>query len=470
MSRLAAAAQRAARSTEGATVAHRQISTSWSRSSRGPNLLLPRRGFQRREYGLDWYPSKESLFEAGATPESSVLVAASYEYEAMDREGFGASLKQARKYAAFPSHWEYWDCIQQHDRAERPHNLHEIFVEDQPRCLYFDLDGHPVHKGAHRDITRWLQLFVHWFFSGDRLGWTDTDPEPVVLTSPDPAKYSCHIVFPQIQFSSYQQQSEYMPTLLAALPSLVVDLEGEESVPILDRLVDRVPYSKFQLFRGPLACKLKQGELRYDTRLEPEDFFISNELTCFAGHIDTDYSLELPPLAKLLEWNQELRHHHEKQSRRVFSCTDTLPSVQDQSVLYQERFQRRLHSNKLDLAGLTPVEQFEACLERLHPDRAEDWWSWFRICGVTCRLLEEYGANEEVRRRIWKAHMDWSSAYPWFEEDENVDMVLKAQGRSSSGIGLLMKLVRHDNPDLDVRTTLWRFPSYHAKSKFQYPT
>lgn len=457
MSRQLARAVKKAWSSEGA--AARQI-TQWSRSSRGPNLWLPRRGFQRREYGLDWYPSKDALLEAGASP---VLVAASYEYEAMDREGDGASLKTARKYASFPSHWEYWDTIREHEKHERPQNLHEIFNEDQPRCLYFDLDGHPSYKSAHKDIIRWLQLFVRWCFSGDRLGWMDTEPEPVVLSSSEPSKYSCHVVFPQIQFASYTQQCEYMPTILAALPSLVVDIEGEESVPVLERLVDRVPYTKFQLFRGPYACKLKQGELRYETRLEPEDYFRRDQLTCFAGYVDTDYALELPALSKLLEWNEELQICHEKQSQRVFASRDTrdsISSVYDQTTLFVERFQMRHRgASRLDLAGLTPLEQFEACLQHLHPDRAADWWSWFRISGVTYTLLEKYRADDVALARIWKAHMDWSSSYVWFDETENVETVMKASDRPVSGMSLLFKLARHDNPALEVRESLWKFPT-----------
>eukprot|EP00933_Yihiella_yeosuensis_P014273 TRINITY_DN12852_c2_g2_i1.p1 TRINITY_DN12852_c2_g2~~TRINITY_DN12852_c2_g2_i1.p1 ORF type:complete len:510 (+),score=62.77 TRINITY_DN12852_c2_g2_i1:50-1531(+) len=455
----------------------RQIATQWTRSAKwtrngtGADLWLPRRGFQRREYGLDWYPTKDDLFHAGASP---VLVGCSYEYEAISREGT-ASLKQARKYSSFESHEQYWDKIGEYERDGLEHNLHEIFDEMQPRCLYFDLDGHPSYKGAHQSIVGWLKAYVRWFFGGDRLNWKDVDPDPVVLTSSDPGKYSCHVVFPQIQFANYGHQCLYMPALLSALPALVVDLEDNKSVPILEQLVDRVPYTRFQLFRGPYACKLKAGKLERDSKLEPEGVFKSDPLACFASHVEPDYALQLPKLTDLLDWNEELRHYYENQHQRITSCNGTSNSLMDQTNLFVESFQSRLRTGNLDLAGLTPIEQFEVCLKHLHPDRASDWWSWFRICGVTYSVLEKHGEDEAARDRIWKAHFDWSANYPWFGEDENADMVMQASGRPVSGISLLKKLVKHDNPCLKVREAAWapftfkRPPlTQNASSSFQF--
>lgn len=437
----------------------RQISSQVARSQKpGSTLWFPKRGFKQQEFGLNWFPRKEALVESIPIPAVGprpVLVAADYEFELMDEQFDSAVLRKVKKYSAFPSHRDYWDFINQLERQERPQNLYEILAEEQPRCLYFDLDGHQSYRIAHKDIIHWLQLFVRWFFSGDKLGWAPSYPEPVVLTSAQPSKYSCHVIFPQVQFDNYEHQSEYMTALLAALPTLVVDLEGQKSVPVLDRIVDRVPYTRFQLFRGPFACKLKTGELCFDTRLQPEGFFRNDELTCFAGHTNSDYSLPLPSLSELLEWNKELEDHHSRQLERVHNRGGGTSLGHGREALYRDCFLKRHQQGQMDLAGKTPVEQFEDCLQRLHPDRASDWWSWFRISGVTFKLLEDCGLEDSARARIWKAYVDWSRCYNGFDMDENIDMVSKARGKRVSGMKFLVALVQHDNPGLEVRSSLF---------------
>merc|ERR1712216_693211 len=97
-------------------------------------------------------------------------------------------------------------------------------------------------------------------------------------------------------------------------------------------------------------------------------------------------------------------------------------------------------------------EIFEQAHMWLHPQRANQWWSWFRLCGVTHSMLEKYGQNAEARERIWRAHHTWSSQYTNFCADEDVDMVMRCRGKRVSGLPLLMRLVRFDNPDMEVRT------------------
>eukprot|EP00930_Biecheleria_cincta_P073788 TRINITY_DN61075_c0_g1_i1.p1 TRINITY_DN61075_c0_g1~~TRINITY_DN61075_c0_g1_i1.p1 ORF type:complete len:465 (-),score=58.58 TRINITY_DN61075_c0_g1_i1:51-1445(-) len=441
----------------------RRVSSKVVRTSApGPTLWFPKRGFEPRSFGLDWFPNAEALFESiPAVGPRPVCVAAPYESETHELEDRSGGIRQARKYAMFPSHADYWDFIDECEREERPQSLQEIFLSEQPRCLYFDLDGHPAYKRAHKDLMRWLQLFVRWFFSGDQLGWAQNDPEPVVLTSAEPSKYSCHVMFPQVQFSSHAHQCEYISALLGALPALEVDLEGRMTVQVLDRLVDRVPYSKFQCFRGPYACKLKTGELCYDTRLEPEMFFHGDELTCFAGHVDSGYSLPLPKLSELLEWNKELKDFCSRQQERLRDDSSSSrffspASSQNQANLYRVCFQKRHLTSQLNLAGRTEIERFEACLEHLHPDRASDRYSWWTISGVTSSLLQDYGSDDAARARIWKAHFGWSSGYTWFDKDENIDMVERANGKRTSGIRLLSNLVKHDNPGLEVRDEHFR--------------
>lgn len=422
---------------------------------RSPGLWKPQRGFQRRDYGLQWHSTKESLLADGPGP---VLVGTSYEYDAQGASGESA-VRQAKKYASVQTHTELWDIICRHEWLDRPHNLHEVFLDSQPRNLYFDLDGEPGYRAIHPEIINWLRVFVRWFFSGDRLGWADSDPEPLVLMTENPAKYSCHVVFPQIHFANYAQQCEYMQIMLNALPALVAELEGGESVPILEKVVDRVPYTKFQLFRGPYACKLTSGVLRRETRLEPEGHFRDDPLAAFASRVNEDYALELPPTARLLEWNEELRFFNERQQSLVSAAnggTMGQVSPQDMANLYTPTFQTGRSGGILDFAGLSDLEQYEVAMQHLNPDRALQWWSWFRMSGVTYTMLDRYKDNADARKRIWKAHFAWSSKYPGFCEDENVNSVMKCQGSRVSGLQLLFQLVRFDNPGMEVRTSTWQ--------------
>lgn len=420
----------------------------------GPATWRPL-AYQSMEYGLQWYRSKDALLASNPGP---VLVGASYEYEASGSDAM-RSVAQARKYAAFQNHWDYWDCISLHNDQGVRHNLHEVFPIEQPRCLYFDLDGAQSYRADHQNIISWLQIFVRWVLGGDRHNWGPGSPEPVVLTSGDPSKYSCHVVFPQIQFRGFQEQREYIAVILNALPALEVDLEGGESVPILARVVDRVPYSQFQLFRGPYACKLSRGELRADTCLEPEGHFRSDPLAYFASHTNPAYALPLPPISELLAENEEVRHYHTRHAERVAAVMpggETYSvSPQDLANLYDPQFQQG-GGGIIDFAGLTDLEKYETALPWTHPGRASQWWSWFRISGVTRTLLEQYSGDAAARKRIWEAHFAWSRHYAHFDADENVHVVEKSSGRRVSGLGLLMRLVQFDNPSMELRTSTWR--------------
>merc|ERR1712113_1273134 len=118
------------------------------------------------------------------------------------------------------------------------------------------------------------------------------------------------------------QQTEYITILLSALPALKVHLEGGESVPILQQVVDRGPYTSFQLFRGPYACKMTVGgSFRPETRFEPEGYLHSDPLTCFVGHVEADQALQLPTVQQILSMNEEVRHFHEQLWRKVESVS-----------------------------------------------------------------------------------------------------------------------------------------------------
>jgi len=408
------------------------------------------RGFRDRELGMKWFPSKDVLL---ASAPGRVLIATSYEYQAK------MAIQQARKFSSFSSHRHYWDFIEHCDKEGLQHNLHEVFQEGEPRCLYFDLDGAPQHKAIHDDVVAYLQHFVRWFFVGDMSGWGPSSPEPVVLTSDNPEKYSCHVVFPEVQFSDHAQQTEYMSVLFDALPAVVLDLEGGTSLPILDLLVDRHPYTRFQLFRGPRACKLKDGSLRPETRLEAEVPFRDDPLAFFASRVNPDVALKLPTVQELLEKNEEVRQLHEQQRARLAAARrhggPRLENPEDRSRLYMHGFQQQ-GSGVLDFAGLTDLEQYEQALQCLHPDRASQYWSWFRVSGVTCQMLQRYGGNLEAQQRVWDAHFNWSRNYATYDEEENIELVQRASGKRLPDQRLLLRLAAFDNPGMEVRLAPWQ--------------
>mmetsp|Transcript_33321 Transcript_33321/g.72755 ORF Transcript_33321/g.72755 Transcript_33321/m.72755 type:complete len:468 (-) Transcript_33321:471-1874(-) len=418
-----------------------------------------REGFTPKQYGLDWFPSKAALLESSP---GKVLVSTSYEY----RRSGSTRPEQARKYASFLDHFDYWRLI--HDRYQNGalQNIHEVLPSDAPRCLYFDIDGKPELRAMHSDIMTWLQSFVRWFFAGDRLGWTAEKPTPVVLTSGDPLKYSCHVIFPEVQFANHQHQCDYMPVLLNALPALKVELEDGEMVPILDMVVDRVPYSQFQLFRGPWACKMKDGLYREDSQLQPEEVFNEDPLSCFAGYVDPNIRLPLASITELLQWNDEVRSLNESHSnyvKQIQGPSNAKVSPQDASNLYKMAFQQN-RRGELDFLGKFDIDVYEEGLKMMHPDRASQFWSWFRVSGVTYKMLERFGEDSSTRGRIWNAHHTWSSTYPGYDEAENVDQVLKNRGKCVSGLNLLKKLVRFDNPGMTIRDSMWHPPLTSARN------
>lgn len=375
-----------------------------------------------------------------------VLVSSSYVYE----DVHGGS-KPAMKFGSLDSHWTYWDTIKEHEQNEQLQNIHELMPATSERCLYFDIDGKPEYRHLHQEIIAWLRLYLRWVFSADRLGWDESYPEPVVLNSENPLKYSCHVVFPQIQFANHEEQQPYMKLVLTALSKLEVELDGGMKIPILEKVIDKVPYSSFQNFRGPYACKLKDGALRLETQLKPAEYFGNCELSCFASNVDVDRALPLPSVSDLLEANEELKHYYEQHANRVMASGSDGCSMTD-LAMYESSFQRG-GGGIIDFAGIPPLEVYEEALQWLHRDRAMQWWSWFRICGVTWSMLETHGRCKEARDRIWKAHHAWSSQYSHFTAEENVEMVERCQGKRVSGLPLLRRLVCFDNPEMEVRTS-----------------
>jgi len=248
-----------------------------------------------------------------------------------------------------------------------------------------------------------------------------------------------------------------MSILFSALSEVQFDLKGHGTVPILQLLVDRVPYNEFQLFRGPYACKLSEGRYRPDSKLEPEGFFYNDPLTGFASYVNQDYHLHRPSPSQLLEWNDTVRQcwqQHARHAERTLSDSGWVGSrtsicLQDLSNLYLPIFEQHT-TGTMCLFTLSDLEKYELALRFLHPDRASQWWSWFRISGVTYKLLQRYASDDRCSKRIWDAHFAWSSKYPNFDREENISMVERNRGKERvSGLSLLLRVMKHDNPGMD---------------------
>ncbi|CAE7287853.1 unnamed protein product [Symbiodinium necroappetens] len=422
-----------------------------------------RRGFRKYEHNLEWHRSLPQLFEQTTVSEDSVLVASPYEYEADEREtpflregrGF---VGQAMKYSMFHSHEELWEEIQNHRHRGQVQLFNEVLEEGRPRCLYFDLDGDAAYNLSHETIVKLLHLFVRVFFHGDALGWNIEEPEPVVLTSCRPDKYSCHVLFPQIQFANFAHQNQYLPALLRLAQEATVELEGQGSQHILKHVLDGAVYKKLQLLRGPWACKLKGGHIDTATRMEPEEPYWGDDLTCFASYVQPDYALELPCMNEIAERNPLVGRILQDSAHSSFLRRE------DNSI-FSPDFQTQLGPKFLDLAGLTQLERYETCMELLQPERACDWWSWFRVSGVTSTMLDKYHDNDAARQRIWDTHCRWSGQYPHFCEQENFEVVMKAQERRTPGIKFLVEVLEHDYPGLEVRQEAWPFRIPHKTSR-----
>eukprot|EP00439_Symbiodinium_sp_Y106_P059494 s537_g8.t1 len=151
-----------------------------------------------------------------------------------------------------------------------------------------------------------------------------------------------------------------------------------------------------------------------------------DDLTCFASYVKPEYALELPSMDEIVERNPL-----------------------DASI-FSPDFQTQSGPKFLDLAGLTQLERYETCMERLQPERACDWWSWFRVSGVTSTMLDKYQDDDVARQRIWDTHCRWSSQYPNFCEQENLEIVMKAQERRTPGVKLLVEVLEHDYPGLEA--------------------
>mmetsp|Transcript_13003 Transcript_13003/g.29514 ORF Transcript_13003/g.29514 Transcript_13003/m.29514 type:complete len:449 (+) Transcript_13003:74-1420(+) len=407
--------------------------------------------FSEREHGLFWHRNKDSLLSSSQRLPGSVLVAAKYGYIPRD----GIEVREAQKYSSFNSHDEYWGGIEALKDLGVPHTWQEVIPAEAPRCLYFDLDGPVALKPHGSQLAHRLKQYIEWAFSHRRAGWGEGGLQMARLVSNTSKKYSEHILFPQIQFQDFETQSRYMGVLLKALPALQVEAQvGSEkkSIPILDQVVDKVPYMRWQHFRGPHACKLSEGVLVRESEFEPKLYFNDDPLANFVTYCNNDVALPLPSVEEMLEWNPEVKRFH-KAPTAGGDCS----GHQDEVLLYSEEFQKLGHGF-FDAVERKDVDVYEAALVALHPKRASQWWSWFRVCGITCRLLEKHGRDSKLAARIWRAHHQWASQYATYSPEENEHVVMTAVGKRTSGLQLLIKMVAHDNPEWHVRSVGFERP------------
>lgn len=441
----------------------RRLASSFSVGARKRSWSL---GVRDNEFDRPWFGTAEELQQSNLLPPGAKLTAMPYAYYKQpgmpsDPCEVSYSIESARKFSFFESHEDWWIYINECERAGKHQLFNEVLESSSPRCLYFDLDGPPCYKGNHSFIVELLQKFVRSFFLGDKLGWQDFDPQPVVLQSHQKEKYSCHVMFPQIQFDDYRHQNQYMSWILRSLGKVVVDVEGGQER-LLRRLVDRAPYRSFQLLRGPFACKLKNKEVVRSSKFEPEEYFDNDVLTCFAGYVQKAHALPIPSMEEILQSNQELLEM-DRDEEDVRS--------KDNPALFADQFQQRHHSDSLDLAGLTELEQYEVLLQYLGDGRADDWCSWWYISGITCSMFRSFNHCDEAKKRIWEAHCRWSSRSFKFDETENWLRITEAdQAPHLPTLRSLKRLVEHDHPLMKVRDKLWTFHMPKRAAEGQLPS
>eukprot|EP00397_Hematodinium_sp_SG-2012_P022945 GEMP01023813.1.p1 GENE.GEMP01023813.1~~GEMP01023813.1.p1 ORF type:complete len:257 (+),score=40.30 GEMP01023813.1:528-1298(+) len=238
-------------------------------------------------------------------------------------------------------------------------------------------------------------------------------------------------------------QSQYVPRLVEGISDFSETLED---------VVDRIPYSRFQLFRCPWAAKLSSEGLQRDTMfVPPKDQFRNNPNTVFVGYTKSTYRRPLPPP---IPWTP-----------RVIARQGFRAGLLDGNCLYLDRFLQteRDYVFHFDTDVAFSLRQ---ALALLHPYRATHWWSWFRICGVIFRIYEEQ-INRGSKDEVMEAFLQWSQRYyPYFQRDENISMIMRCAGKRISGGYLLSQLVLFDNPNM-------RFPDLridrdddHGKQQF----
>jgi hypothetical protein len=298
---------------------------------------------------------------------------------------------------------------------------------------------------------------VYWFFFRDRGDVSADQIIPVVMTTDSPNKYSCHLVFPQIQFKDQIEQNTYLSTFFKCLNSIQDDFS------FLPRLVDKQPYGVFQCFRGPRACKvdcmLEDAPLKEDSALIPQEFFNGDELTGFIGYVNPAYKISLEPLEQIVEQSDFKKAHHCEYIERS-SPSDYSQEFRDDISrvsllgLFVDEFIKDEPAKILEIPEGDAADEFQIYLNNLHPDRAHHYLSWRWISNVAYRLIADDIDNAEYKEKVMSIFLNWASAYPYYDEQENVRMVEMWARYNQRTLGFIYDLVTYDNPGVEIKSAV----------------
>lgn len=98
------------------------------------------------------------------------------------------------------------------------------------------------------------------------------------------------------------------------------------------------------------------------------------------------------------------------------------------------------------------ADEFEIYLKTLHPDRAHHYLTWKWISSVAYRLIDDNAGDDEYKEKVMGIFLNWSSAYPYYDEQENIKMVEMWERYHRRTMGFIYDLVKFDNPDIEIKS------------------
>eukprot|EP00921_Rhytidocystis_pertsovi_P017529 GHVQ01027568.1.p1 GENE.GHVQ01027568.1~~GHVQ01027568.1.p1 ORF type:complete len:620 (-),score=74.23 GHVQ01027568.1:461-2320(-) len=404
----------------------------------------------------------------------------------------GMEVRVVKKYTAFRSHGEFYQCLVNGYDNGYPLPLYELLLDYQPRALYFDLDGPVQMTDKHGMIVDTLTSLISWVLLPP--GETEAAIKPIVHISESPKKYSAHVVYPQLQFADHNHQNAVVALLLKALdrlednPVLLYQpatadnkMFGKTLFSDLREVVDRRPYSKFQAFRAPFACKLRVSATpavsssNYATSdqnpvflpLPGQELYELDPLYGFASYVEPSLSV-LPP--HRLSRDSIIERHPFLRDSIYRPVPNRQAAVRWRAVgeehlgfnadVFRKEFICKSEEAYQDGGALTDwlrgwllheeVDIYEKLMPCLNEKRCDDFSSWFRLCGITYSMLRKYKADTSAQRRIWTAFFRWSAGYKNFNQTENIQAVLTCRGKRVCGLKSLIAMVDHDRPQLQL--------------------
>eukprot|EP00400_MALV-I_sp_L67-5_P001132 gene1132-668_t len=407
-------------------------------------------GFSKWEESMTWYPTRAEMEKAPEYTDECVIVAKSYLTDKIKKST--GEYQQVKKYSIFANYQDYYKKISKTD----VNAFHEVLPKQKPRCLYFDIDGKPVFKKLHDQIVGAMTHLVYWFFFRDRADVSHEDIQPVVMTTDSPNKYSCHMIFPQIQFKDQVEQNEYLATFFKCMSSISDDFS------FLPRLVDKQPYGVFQCFRGPRACKVdsmsEDAKLIEDSTLIPKEYFKGDKLTGFIGYVNPKYRILLEPLTDIVEQSDFKKAHYTDYIERTGSGDREFnEDVSRVSMLglFVDEFVKDEPTQLLEVPVGDAADEFGIYLQTMHPDRAHHYLTWKYVSSVAFSVIDDRKDQpdfEEYKEKVMSSFLNWASAYPYYDEGECVRMVEMWRRYHRRSMGFVYDLVKFDNPGIEIRS------------------